>query len=110
MHNSGTIDLNRLNAFFLEQALDSPVTIEATIAENVRDKGWLIFATHDVCEQPTRFGCTPEFFATVVDWARRSGAEMLSVSAAFKRLTGDRREKVTTTLDSALQTVRSAIS
>jgi hypothetical protein len=52
----------------------------------VRQNGWLIFATHDVCESPTRFGCTPRFFKQVVDYASKSGATVLPVHEAFQKI------------------------
>jgi len=84
--NVGTLDLNNLSAFFLEQSRDRLVTVESLIDETCRERGWLIFATHDVCKDPTRFGCTPDFFKAVVGLARRSGAELLCVSAAAELL------------------------
>ena len=60
--NVGTVDLNYLQAFFLEQARDSPDIIGEMINRNFTQAGWLIFATHDISTQPTRFGCTPDFF------------------------------------------------
>lgn len=80
--NIGTMDLNCLNAFFLEKARDNPLLIKEMIERNARAGGWLIFATHDVSDQPTRFGCTPEFFADVVAQAVQSGARILPVGEA----------------------------
>ena len=85
-HNSGRVDLNRLNAFFLEQSLDAPSAIEEAIEQNKRDCGWLIFATHDVSAEPTRYGCTPDFFEAVVQKVREAGTEVLTVSEAYERL------------------------
>jgi hypothetical protein len=48
--------------------------------------GWLIFATHDVCEDHTRYGCTPELFEKVVEHSVGSGARLLSVSAALQAI------------------------
>jgi len=48
--NAGTLDLNFLKAFFLEQARDDFDLIVRLIEANNRKKGWLIFATHDISE------------------------------------------------------------
>jgi hypothetical protein len=53
---------------------------------NRQSRGWLIFATHDVDPRPTPYGCTPEFFSEVVEYAVRSGARVLPVIEAFEVL------------------------
>jgi peptidoglycan/xylan/chitin deacetylase (PgdA/CDA1 family) len=82
--NAGLIDLNNLNAFFLEQSRDDPNAIKATIDANVRAGGWLIFATHDVCDNPTRYGCTPALFGDIVGYAVTSGTAVVPVSEALQ--------------------------
>jgi peptidoglycan/xylan/chitin deacetylase (PgdA/CDA1 family) len=83
--NGGVTDLNYLKAFFIEQSRDNFDCIQQAIDANARANGWLIFATHDVCDSPTRFGCTPELFERVVEQSAKSGAEILSVEAALSR-------------------------
>ena len=48
--------------------------------------GWLIFLTHDVQEQPSRYGTTPAILEALVAHAVASGAEVLTVDAALDRL------------------------
>jgi peptidoglycan/xylan/chitin deacetylase (PgdA/CDA1 family) len=86
--NAGTMDLNYLKAFFIEQSRDNFAAIKQTIDGNARAKGWLIFATHDVCDQPTRFGCSPGFFEKVVDYAIQSKATILPVFRAWQVILG----------------------
>ena len=81
--NCGRVDLNYLAAFFLEQSRHRPDVIKDVIDQNQRAGGWLIFATHDVCAQPTRYGVTPELFQEVVGWAAESGAQVLPVHQAW---------------------------
>lgn len=81
--NSGMADLNYLNAFFIEQSRDDFDAIKHTIDRNAWARGWLIFATHDVCDAPTRFGCTPGLFERVVEASAKSGAAVLPVSKAL---------------------------
>jgi len=83
--NVGTMDLNYLKAFFIEQSKGYFNQIEKTIEANARANGWLIFATHDICASPTRYGCTPEFFRRVVECAAKSGAAILPVREALRR-------------------------
>jgi peptidoglycan/xylan/chitin deacetylase (PgdA/CDA1 family) len=84
--NAGIIDLNYLKAFFIEQSRDNFEAIRQTIDSNARAKGWLIFATHDVCGSPTRFGCTPDLFERVVECSAKSGAAVLPVRTALQRI------------------------
>jgi peptidoglycan/xylan/chitin deacetylase (PgdA/CDA1 family) len=84
--NAGTTDLNYLSAYFLEKTRDRPEAAKRLIAENQRARGWLIFATHDVCDAPTPWGCTPDFFQRIVQHAVDSGARILPVAQALKTL------------------------
>ena len=86
--NVGVLDRNGLKAFFLEQARGRLEAVEAVIEENRRANGWLIFATHDIDEHPTPYGCTSAFFRATVECAVRSGAEILPVAAALRRIAG----------------------
>jgi peptidoglycan/xylan/chitin deacetylase (PgdA/CDA1 family) len=92
--NAGTMDLNYLKAFFIEQSRGNFGEIKQVVDANARAKGWLIFATHDVCESPTRFGCTPAFFERVVEYSAKSGAIVLPVHAAFQRIRQDEKRPV----------------
>jgi len=81
--NTGTLDRNNVSAFFLERRTGQPDQIKQLIDRNREAGGWLIFATHDVCDQPTKFGCTPAFFEAVVCLAAESGARILPVAQAL---------------------------
>jgi peptidoglycan/xylan/chitin deacetylase (PgdA/CDA1 family) len=86
--NAGTMDLNYLKGFFMEQSRDNFAAIKQTIDGNACARGWLIFATHDVCDQPTRFGCLPGFFEKIVDYAIQSKATILPVYRAWQVIFG----------------------
>ena len=77
--NTGTIDLNLLKAYFLEKTRNDPRLAKEVIDKNCQAHGWLIFATHDVCETPTPYGCTPAFFEEIVMYAKASGARILPI-------------------------------
>jgi hypothetical protein len=81
-------DLACLSAYFIEQQRERPDLIEAAIEENASRKGWLIFATHDICESPSPYGCTPELFEQVVAWSVASGAQVVPVAEALDILRG----------------------
>jgi len=84
--NAGNADLNYLAAFFLEKSRDNPEMVKGLIDENQRARGWLIFATHDICNDPTPWGCTPGFFEEIVRYAMNSGARILPVLQAYEAL------------------------
>jgi peptidoglycan/xylan/chitin deacetylase (PgdA/CDA1 family) len=84
--NVGTADLNYLRAFFLEKSRNHPAVVKSLIDQNQRARGWLIFATHDVCKDPTPFGCTAEFFEEIVGYAMASGARILPVIKVWEAL------------------------
>lgn len=96
--NAGTADLNLLAATFLEKSRDKPDTVKALIQENSRKRGWLIFATHDVSDNPSPFGCTPRFLEQVVRWSVESGARILPVVRAVEVLQGSLSDSSTEVL------------
>jgi hypothetical protein len=56
------------------------------IEQNRAARGWLIFATHDVCNAPTAYGCTPGLFEDIVECSVRSGARIIPVAEASDSL------------------------
>jgi len=84
--NAGKADLNRLSAYFLEKSRDKIQAVKDVIDQNRERRGWLIFATHDVSESPTPYGCTPAFFEEVVQYAVCSGARIMPVVNALQAL------------------------
>ena len=84
--NAGATDLNQLNAFFLEKTHGNLQPVREIIDRNREQHGWLVFATHDISDTPTPFGCTPRFFENVVQYAANSGARILPVTQALQVL------------------------
>jgi peptidoglycan/xylan/chitin deacetylase (PgdA/CDA1 family) len=82
-NNRGRIDANFVRSFFLDaRNRDDLASIRQIVDRNSRDGGWLIFSTHDVQEEPSRFGCTVDLFREVVSYCSRSGATLLPVARA----------------------------
>jgi peptidoglycan/xylan/chitin deacetylase (PgdA/CDA1 family) len=88
-YNVITADLNLLKAFFLEKSRDNVKTIREVIDQNCRNRGWLIFATHDISESPTSYGCTPAFFEDIVNYSVRSGARILPIRQALAAINAE---------------------
>lgn len=84
--NIGMADLNQLSAYFLEKSRDRIEDIKKLIDSNQQARGWLIFGTHDISNNPSPFGCTPDFFEAVVRYAIGSGASIVSVVKALEVL------------------------
>lgn len=85
--NIGTADLNLLSAYFLDRRQNQGFEpIKQIIDYNALHKGWLIFATHDISDNPSPFGCSSELFQKTVEYSAKSGAILLTVSGACKKL------------------------
>lgn len=82
-YNANKMDLNLLKAFFLEKSRNDVKAIKEIIDQNCQNRGWLIFATHDISENPTPYGCTPSFFEEIVNYSMTSGARILPISEAL---------------------------
>ena len=86
--NHRRIDLNLLRANKLYSASTDLEVARELIRKNKELRGWLIFYTHDVCDNPSPYGCTPQFFEQIVKLAAESGARILTVGAALEKATG----------------------
>lgn len=86
--NVGTADRNHLAAFFLEKSRDRMHEVKDVIDRNRQANGWLIFATHDISDHPTPYGCSPSFFEDVVRYSVASGACILPVDQALSVVSG----------------------
>ena len=84
--NEKIADLNYLAAFFLEKTGNNFDPVKAIIDYNKQARGWLVLATHDVCDDHGLYGCTPDFFERVVAYAVQSGGDVLTVNQAVEKL------------------------
>lgn len=85
--NVGTIDLALLDCVSMEPHILAARSARAWIDLAVRRNAWLIFLTHDVAADHTRFGTDPDTLAGIVDHALAAGAEILPVADALDRAT-----------------------
>jgi peptidoglycan/xylan/chitin deacetylase (PgdA/CDA1 family) len=81
--NRGFADLGALRAIRLYSQLIDPEGIKNLIGREARNGAWLIFYTHDVEENPSAFGCTPELFEAAVRAALAAGAQILPIRDAL---------------------------
>jgi peptidoglycan/xylan/chitin deacetylase (PgdA/CDA1 family) len=86
-NNKNVLDLNNLNGFFIGNFWHSDiVNIKRTIDNNNKERGWLIFCLHDITENPSIYGCSTSMFEQIVDYAKKSGAEILPVIEVLNAL------------------------
>ena len=78
-------DLDLLRAVGIEAHMSAAELIP-WIDDAVENPGWLIFLTHDVQDEPGRYGTTPAVLNALVTHALEAGAEVLTVDAALDRL------------------------
>lgn len=77
-------DLNCLHAnpIYSCQGLEAPLD---AIRLATREKGWLIFYTHDLSETPSEFGCTPDDFRSVLDAVKQADLSVFRVQDVMQR-------------------------
>jgi len=84
--NGPDVDLNLLRANRLYGDADTSQQAQDLISENVKQKGWLIFYTHDVRPNPSEYGCTPALFEFAVSHAAKSGSRILTVEQVLAEI------------------------
>ena len=84
--NGPEVDLNLLRANHLHGHQDKFGIVKELILENERRKSWLIFVSHDVQQAPSRFGCTPAYLESTVEFASRQKARILTVTEVMAEL------------------------
>jgi peptidoglycan/xylan/chitin deacetylase (PgdA/CDA1 family) len=84
--NRGTADRALLKSVPLdggEAGIARAIEAAGTLAGH---PGWLIYYAHDIQEQPTQWGCTPEQFERVCVAVERSGARVMTMAEAVTSL------------------------
>lgn len=66
-------DLNQLPSVGIEGP-DGEATAKAWIDRAITEKAWLILYTHDVRDQPSPWGCTPQALRNLISYAQSNGA------------------------------------
>lgn len=80
----GQVDLNALHAEKLYQHLMPPGRLERLACDVAAKKGWLIFYTHDIANNPSEWGCSPELLQQALVCALASGCKVLPVNEAIR--------------------------
>ena len=85
--NGPEVDLNLLSANLLYGGVNHLAEIEQLVRENEKQKGWLIFYTHDVQAQPTLYGCTPELLQAAARLAKEH-SKVVPIGEAVRSFKG----------------------
>lgn len=84
--NGPEVDLSLLRANSLYGHDDNAEMARRLILENENRSSWLIFYSHDVRPNPSRFGCTPSLLESAVSFAVRRGARVMTVAGVLAEL------------------------
>jgi peptidoglycan/xylan/chitin deacetylase (PgdA/CDA1 family) len=82
--NSGEVDLQFLRAVPLIDRQMSRERIDQAFDETLDNNGWLIFYSHDVADQPSLYGCSPDLMTYALEAATRKNIPALTMAEAFK--------------------------
>jgi len=86
--NAGVADLGALNAWPLQNASLDRAKIAELIAQTVQTRGWLIFFSHDVADEPSKFGVSPDLLDWAICTATLSGCLVTTVAGALDQISG----------------------
>lgn len=93
--NTGVADLGLLKSCILDNSSIDRAEISRRVADTVRTNGWLIFLSHDVCDQPSRFGVRPDLLEFALRSAQLAGLQPATIAQALRLARGgapDRRD------------------
>lgn len=80
--NGPLTDLSQLRAIPLERRSWRAAEVERWIQAAQAATGWLVFFSHDVSDDPTPYGCTPDMLEHALACARDAGFDLKSVNQA----------------------------
>ena len=83
--NRGLTDRTYLRGMPIERSDERVLGLRRTVDEFVANPGWLIFFAHDIADEPTAHGCTPQSFEALVRHVLEAGCKVLTVNAALDR-------------------------
>jgi peptidoglycan/xylan/chitin deacetylase (PgdA/CDA1 family) len=86
--NAGSLDLGALRSFALEEASMDRSKVLDLVVMAARTRGWLIFFSHDVSEQPSRFGLSRDLLAFAAASARDAGCRIVTIAEGLDLVGG----------------------
>jgi len=88
--NRGTIDLGALKTWALENASISRRRILGLVAETATSSNWLVFNSHDVQDEPSRFGVSQDLLAFAASAAKDAGCRPVTIAEGLRLAAGDK--------------------
>ena len=86
--NVGIADLGLLKACTLDDRSIDRAEISRLVAATARTNGWLIFLSHDVCDEPSRFGVRPDLLEFALCNAQQAGLQPVTISQGLRSARG----------------------
>ena len=83
--NAGVLELAELKAVPLERRSWRRETVERLVEQARAGRGWIIFFSHDVADDPSPFGVNPAMLEHALATVREAGLEILTVRDALAR-------------------------
>jgi hypothetical protein len=80
--NRGSVDLNMLKTIPLVPHR-TPLAQIFSLLESAANS-WILFYTHDISDSPSKYGCTPDYFESVVAKSSEVGGIVLPVKEVVK--------------------------
>ena len=88
--NTGAVDLAQIYIVSLESRHWNEAELAEIIATAVQTRSWIVFLTHDVSENPTPYGSTPEMIEAALRLVNNASIPILTLkAAAAKAILGD---------------------
>jgi peptidoglycan/xylan/chitin deacetylase (PgdA/CDA1 family) len=88
--NAGSADLGALRSFPLENASMDRGQVLDLVVTAARRRGWLIFFSHDVSEQPSPFGVSRDLLSFAAASARDAGCRIVTIAEGLDLIGGAR--------------------
>jgi len=87
--NRGILDLTQLKVISIESKVWSKEAIVRLITKASVEPCWIIFFTHDIADNPTRYGSTPSMLETTIDTTLAGGIKMVTVKQGLALVCGE---------------------
>lgn len=84
--NAGRLDPDFIKAVELIDCGLTQARLDSLLDETVARRGWLVFLTHDVAAQPTKFGASPGLMNAALEGALRRNIEILPMREALDQI------------------------
>jgi peptidoglycan/xylan/chitin deacetylase (PgdA/CDA1 family) len=84
--NRGKVDPLMLQSVEIRQPEQHARDLTRWVDDVTANPGWLVFFTHDIAENPTPYGCTPETFENLVRYCAEHGCRVRTVREVVTEL------------------------